>query len=1168
MIEAFGSGYSATAYGIYIGGDLTGTLTNSGTVKATGIATGSDAYVYGIYVSGNVDGALTNNGTITVLGNSITSDVYAATGIYVNSGVGVDGSVVNAGTINVTAISTGDYANAAGIYVSGTVEGEIRNDAGKAVNVTATAGDYSATAYGIWLDSELAATGSLINNGTIAVTVNNAGSDSTAHAYGVYLNGYAYGDITNTGSINVHATNDVGYSGTAYAIGLYINDDADGTVINSGTISAAATGSGTSSDYGYGEAYGLYIGGSLDGDLINSGTISAVVDYTDSATGMYGYAYGVYVGSDLNGSIDNSGTINAEAYAIGTSYPYAYGVLVEGNVNGLIDNSGTITAAAEGQTSAYAYGVLVGGDLGVDASIVNGGSITASANATSYSNAYAYGIAVSGGMSDGASILNSGSISANATAATYYALAFGIYVGGDLGVNASITNSGSITAAAHAGTTSYGTAYGIYVGNLGDGASIANSGSISVTADGSSYGYWGVGIDTGSLGLGASIENSGSINVTVNALRSYSAYAYGIYTDSLGDDASIVNSGTITVTASAATSYAEAFGIATGDLGLNASIANSGSLVATANGGTWATAYGIRAGNLVDASIANSGTITATANGATGGSAYGIRIDDLDVDSTISNSGTITATAPTASRAVSVQVGSGSGTVTNSGTLIGSLNLGGTVSLGNSGTILIPTGGAGYGSVGGNYTQSGAGVLGLGVTSTADYATFSVGGTADFTAANTLLVRVDPANTLLAGDMLAGAIQSGTLVAPNGFTVSDNNLAFNFAAAINGNDVDLTASATGLSSIAAALGGSSAAQLGGLLDSLLPNVGQVNPQIDAALFEIGSQTTAGGVANVVSQLEPLMSGGVAAATLGTLHATNRIVQERLDVSRGQSSGDYFVGNNKAWLKPFGSWAEQDADKGAMGYKADSYGFALGAEGDTTSGSRVGLAVAYARSDVDSKGVRQEAKIDSYQLIGYASKALDVNSSIDYQADVGIHDTDGKRTLLGLTAKSNYDSWNVHLGAGYNQAYALADKATFTASYRADYTYLRSDAYTETGAGGLNLKVNANKLDELLLSVEGKYTRPVSDTSNLIATLGVSYDTLADRDRNALTSSLVGAPTVTFNTFGVDATPWMVRGGLGLVMNQANGMQVTARYDVEGRDKFINQTASVKVRWAF
>ena len=43
---------------------------------------------------------------------------------------------------------------------------------------------------------------------------------------------------------------------------------------------------------------------------------------------------------------------------------------------------------------------------------------------------------------------------------------------------------------------------------------------------------------------------------------------------------------------------------------------------------------------------------------------------------------------------------------------------------------------------------------------------------------------------------------------------------------------------------------------------------------------------------------------------------------------------------------------------------------------------------------------------------------------------------------------------------------------------------------------------------------------------------------------------------------------MLRSGLGLTHKADNGTEITARYDLEGQSDFLNQTASVKVRWAF
>lgn len=713
-----------------------------------------------------------------------------------------------------------------------------------------------------------------------------------------------------------------------------------------------------------------------------------------------------------------------------------------------------------------------------------------------------------------------------------------------------ITNSGTIR--------SDGSASAIFIDSGATGTVIVNNTGASIAALGNDFSaiYFAGDLD-------GSLTNSGTIESTGSA-SAIGVYVNGDLTGALAN----LSGGQITATAANNISSAYAYGIYAGDL-TNGSITNNGTIDAHAAGASWASAYGMYVGDLTNASITNSGTITARAE-ASSGSAYGIYAGGiLDATSSITNSGTIRAYAPMASQAWSIYASAGTGTVTNSGNLVGSLDLGGTINLINNGTVTIP-GGGGYGYIGGDYTQDANGRLSLGATSAAAHAVFTVGGTADFIAGNRLAVVVDPAHTLVNGSVLAGTIDAsaGTLLAPNGFVVSDNSLALSFTAADTGGDmVNIAASSTGLTTVLGALntvGGDSANGLGSLFDTLLPQagLGTLDSDMENLLFAVGSQNTAGGVASAVQQFAPLMSGGVPTAILNDLHTTQRIIQERQNVS----PGSYFVNKKNGWFRPFGSWASQDANNGAMGYKAHSYGFALGAERDAPALPRLGVAFAYSSNNMESKGSSQSARINTYQFTGYGSTALAAYSRIDYQADASMHKTDGTRnlSLLGLTASSAYDSWSAHLGAGYSKTYSMGNKTTFTTSCRADYTYIDSQGYTEQGAGGLNLRVNSDSVDELIFAVDGKYATPISNRTTFAANIGFGYDALAER--NGMTAAFASLPGAAFTTYGVGEQPWSVRGGLGMVMNQRQGRQVTARYDVEGRNNFINQSASIKLRW--
>ena len=201
-------------------------------------------------------------------------------------------------------------------------------------------------------------------------------------------------------------------------------------------------------------------------------------------------------------------------------------------------------------------------------------------------------------------------------------------------------------------------------------------------------------------------------------------------------------------------------------------------------------------------------------------------------------------------------------------------------------------------------------------------------------------------------------------------------------------------------------------------------------------------------------------------------------------------------------------------------------------------------------------------------MAYASHALNETTGFNFQVDVGHHNNKGVRNiaLMGAVAKSDYSSWSGHAGVGLAHTYNLSDKTSLTPSIRADYAVIRGDSYAETGAGALNLNVNANTAQELVLGIDGKLVHALSDKTNFTANLGLGYDTL--NEQASITSSFAGAPSASFVTQGLKPSAWLGRGGLGIVSKATETVEISARYDIEARKDFDNQTASVKVRWAF
>ncbi|SEE37450.1 autotransporter outer membrane beta-barrel domain-containing protein [Pseudomonas anguilliseptica] len=335
-----------------------------------------------------------------------------------------------------------------------------------------------------------------------------------------------------------------------------------------------------------------------------------------------------------------------------------------------------------------------------------------------------------------------------------------------------------------------------------------------------------------------------------------------------------------------------------------------------------------------------------------------------------------------------------------------------------------------------------------------------------------------------------------------------------------------------------------------------------------ALFN--TLSTAQQRSNAATQTLPLLLGATTNAISNSLSAINDVIQARQNSISGLSSGDPLLGSEHFWMKGFGSWADQNARNGIAGFDADSKGLALGVDAAVSEALTLGLAFAYAETNInsDSHAAPQDAQIDTFQLIGYGSYALSPETELNFQLDVGQNRTEGTRHMpfAGTAAESDYDGYSAHAGIGIGHRLRLSEQLTFVPSVRADYTWIGDDSYQEKGAGLLNLDVDSRNTEELVLGIDGKLDYALTETTLISANLGAGYDVI--NEGSSMTSAYAGAPGATFNAMGLDMEPWLARAGLGLTHTLDGGTEVSLRYDAEARSDFTNQSASIKARWAF
>ena len=481
---------------------FTGTITNEGTIRPSGIAfvngtitgfvgsTGvinggisfdKNSAIQGTFIGIFIGGRTSGSGAVTVpsLGGGITNaGVITAPGdgIFVggtaNNRFGLFGSVTVetfAGGITNSGTILSGFAN--GIFVGGLAEGSttsitISTFVGGITN-TGSIGTFGTAGGGIVIGG--AASGGIFAN-ISTLTISTFG-----------------GDISNAGMITA-VTNGIFVGGKVASTSFLTISTFNGGIINSGTISAVGTGSGIflggTVQRGPFEVGGAVEIGTFTGSIANSGEISA--------TGGDGIVVGgaakgsqstVTIGT-FEGSISNSGTISVSGHGILVGVTAQTGTLAGPTVavtsfGGSIVNSGTISAGASGN-GIFVGGRAVFGGFRSEASVTigtfaggisNGGLISAGGHGI-FVGGTATGIAEVIISTFAGGISNSGVISAGGR---------GILVGGKSTIGGFVsigtfsggtTNSGTIVA-----TT------GIVVGPqvFGFSGAIANSGTISGT---------------------------------------------------------------------------------------------------------------------------------------------------------------------------------------------------------------------------------------------------------------------------------------------------------------------------------------------------------------------------------------------------------------------------------------------------------------------------------------------------------------------------------------------------------------------------------------------------------------------------------------------------------------------------------------------------------------
>ena len=726
-------------------------------------------------------------------------------------------------------------------------------------------------------------------------------------------------------------------------------------------------------------------------------------------------------------------------------------------------------------------------------------------------------------------------------------------------VDGSGTNTGSIV-------VSNGSAISVLNGTSA--GAINNTGTISGGYLGISGGYHGIYVYSSST-LTGGITNSGSISGRfagisvsqstlsggINNSGSISGVSYGIHARQSTLTGGITNSGLISGT-SVAGIFLNRSSTLTG--GIN----NSG----TISGGRYAV--------FVDSTSTLTGGILVTGTSAQFiGDIYAPNVDltlasgaEFTNSNAMSLNGVIVSSratfnltnAASASSSLSgnINVGNGTGYFTNQGT----------VDVGSRGASATPT-------ITGNYVQDAGGTFKTTVVSDTEYGQMRVTGSA--TLAGTAEVAVSGAATALTqGGTLGGVITADGGVTGEFSSINTTSSIYTFAGVYTATTFGLAVGSADTNAVAnnsAQYGTSAATGAAGAFDQIATDPGAMAPVLDT-LDGMSGQTQA----DAVEQTLPVVVGASSMVAAQNQIAFNRVVQARQAQIAGLSSGEAFAGNRDVWAKGFGNWANQGDLNNVAGYSVDGGGVAFGFDKQLSLKSNLGISLAYAYSSVSSNSAVAPSSVDinSYQLGLYGDYQLQPDLQLTYQLDGAINTNASTRSLssfagttgVGANATGTYNSYVVHAGLGLKKFFSLNPSTRLTPEVRVDYTTVQTDAYTESGGGLLNLKVNSQTYETLYTSASLRLDHTLSNGLDISANIGVAYNAL---DNNAQLTSAYQGGGPAFVTNGLEISPWLYNAGVGIGGMVSKDVELNVRYDIDfSSTSYTNQMVSARVKVLF
>jgi outer membrane autotransporter protein len=508
------------------------------------------------------------------------------------------------------------------------------------------------------------------------------------------------------------------------------------------------------------------------------------------------------------------------------------------------------------------------------------------------------------------------------------------------------------------------------------------------------------------------------------------------------------------------------------------------------------------------------------------------------------------------------------------GTITGNVINNGTLSPGNSiGTMTIT----------GNYTQNAGSTLGVEVGSTtADL--LDISGTATITGGTVAVTLLGSPADGATYDILTATGGHTGAASFDGVTSQSVVVSFTLDDTITANTISLVAERTpyanvltgaysGQRDFAAALQAALPSATGDLADwftmldqssskaEFAQKLKELNPSLYGALADImGVEINLfNGV--ITTRMANVRESGTQFACASNVMTDSGPVMANVIAPSRTASGW------SGWAQGFRIFADQDSDKGNVGFDYDTFGLAFGIDKSLGNNLLLGFSAGTAQTDVDYKDVTSDTDADTVHmgLYGtYSTKRYYVDACALYASNS--YDTDRNIGIGTLYSDHDGHDFLVYFGGGY---YYRVGEWDLIPTASLEYSYHDEDSFTESLGGTAFMRVSDSDADSVISRLGFRLGRlfMVQDMKLRGEVRAQWAHEFADTDR-PVTARFAGSTAGSFTVDGIEPERDSAILGVGFTAYATETLSLYFNYDAELRSDFDAHHVRIGLRFDF